>query len=142
MYEQFMDYKTLEDIDLTEAELEGHGGQHRIDVIWYQLQRMHSPVGNESRFGLLFRVAQIVLVAPHSNAGIERVYSLVNKNKRQGCERNRLDIEGSLASIIAIKLDRPESTAKCYDYKPDADLLTAARSATAAYNRLHRKDAS
>ena len=38
------------------------------------LQHMQSPVGAESRFGLLFRVAKIVLVVPHSNAGIEGVY--------------------------------------------------------------------
>ena len=81
-----------------------------------------------------------MLSVPHSNAGIERVYSLVNKNKRLGSERNRLDINGSLASIIAVKLDRPESQTKCYDYAPDADLLTAAKSATTNYNRLHLKD--
>ena len=76
---------------------------------------------------LLFRVANIVLIAPHSNAGIERVFSLVNKNKPVGTERNRIDIDGSLASILAVKFDRPESKTHRYDYVPDAEMLEQAR---------------
>ena len=100
---------------------------------------MRYPIGNESRFGLLFKIAEIVLIVPHSNACIERVYSLVNKNKRMGSERNRLDIDGSLASIIAVKLDRPESDAKCYEFVPGSELLCSAISAINNYNRLHSK---
>ena len=99
-----------------------------------------SLLGGESRFGLLLRVACIVLITPHSNAGIERVYSLVNKNKRVSTERSRLDIEGSLPSIIVVKLDRPESTKKCYEYVPNDELMSKAKSATNAYNTLHTKD--
>lgn len=139
LYEQFLDFQCLEDIDITEAKLAQHDGEYRIDVIWYILQRMRSPIGNESRFGLLFKVAEIVLIVPHSNACIERVYSLVNKNKRIGSERNRLDIDGSLASIIAVKLDRPESDAKCYEFVPGSEVLCSAKSATNNYNRLHSK---
>ena len=70
-----------------------------MDTIWYMLNNLKSLVGNNSRFHLLFQVAKLILVTPHSNSGIERFYSLVNKNKEQGTERNRLDIEGSLSSI-------------------------------------------
>ena len=66
---------------------------------------MKSPVASNYQFRLLFNVAPLVLVTPHSNAGIERVYTLVNKNKAEGTDRNRLDIEGSLSSILTVKLD-------------------------------------
>ena len=79
-------------------------------MVW---QEMKSSVGNNFRFHNLIEVAKIVLITPHSNAGIERVYSLMNKNKSEGSEKNRLDIDGSLSSILAVKLDRPESSFKC-----------------------------
>ena len=50
-----------------------------------------------------------MLLTAHPNACIERVYSLVNKNKSGGSERNLLDIDGSLSSILAAKLDRPQN---------------------------------
>ena len=97
-------------------------------------------LGGESRFGLLFRVACIELITPHFNAGIKREYSLVNKNKRVGSERSRRDIDGSLANIIAVKLDRPESTKKCYEYVPSDEFTSKVKSATNAYNTFHTKD--
>ena len=55
------------------------------------------------RFRLLFRVALLILITPHSDAGIERVYSLTNKNKSEVSDRIRTDIEGTLASIMGVK---------------------------------------
>ena len=118
LYQQFLDYRILEVIDISEAQLEEHKREFRMDTIWIILLNTKSLLGCESRFGLLFRVACIVLIPSHSNAGIEGVYSLVNKIKPVGSERSRLDIDGSLSSIIAVKLDRPESTKKCYEYAP------------------------
>ena len=73
-------------------------------------------------------------ITPHSNVGIERVFSLVEKNKSAGSDRNRLDIEGSLLSILAVKMERPESQEKCYCFKPSDELLNSAKKATYAYN--------
>ena len=101
------------------------------------LNNLKSLVGNNSRFHLLFQVAKLILVTPHSNSGIERFYSLLNKNKEQGTERNRLDIEGSLSSILAAKLDRPESKFACYNYQSDESLLASAKKATRLYNEAH-----
>ena len=144
MYEEFVDYKSLTiselpDDALTDAVIQEneHTDEYRIDVIWYYMYQMKSPVGNNYRFRLLFNVARLVLVTPHSNAGIERVYALVNKNKAEGSDRNRLDIERSLSSILAAKLDQPEAFFKCYDFKPDAKLLAEAKKATTKYNNLH-----
>ena len=88
---------------------------------------MKSPVASNYRFPLLFNVARLVFVTPHSNAGTERVYSLINKNKAEGTDRNRLDIKGSLSSVLAVKLARPEAFFKCYDFKPDEKLLHDAK---------------
>ena len=63
---------------------------------------MKSSVASNYRFRLLFNVACLVLVAPHPDAGIEHVYALVNKNKAEGTERNGLDIEGFLSSVLAV----------------------------------------
>ena len=108
-----------------------------MDAVLYLLQEMRSSVGNNYRFHNLFEVAKIVLITPHSNAVIERVYSLVNKNKPEGSERNRLDIEGSVSSILAVKLNRPESSFKCYTYIPSEALREKAKRATKKYNDAH-----
>ena len=83
------------------------------------LQNLKSPAGNNYRFRTLFEVALLVLITPHSNAGIERVYSLVNKNRPEGSERNRLDIDASLSSILAVK---PRGGGGDYIYFPDTDV--------------------
>ena len=67
------------------------------------------------------------MVAPHLNAGIERVYALVSKNKSEGSDRNRLDIEGTLSSILAVKLNQPEAFCQCYEFTPGAKLLSEAK---------------
>ena len=149
LYDEFCDYKSLfvEDINLEEAEIkrndQGDGNeraQYRMDVIWHQLQELSSPAGDNLRFRLLFRVALLVLITPHSNAGIERVYSLTNKNKPEGSDRNRMDIDGTLASIIGVKLARPESAESCcYKYEPSQKVLDAAKKATKNYNAEHCK---
>ena len=96
-----------------------------------------SSVGGNYRYHSLFEVAKIVSITPHSNAVIERVYSLVTKNKPEGSGRNRLDIDGSLSSILAVKLDRPESSFKCYNYIPSEALTEKAKRATKEYNDPH-----
>ena len=96
---------------------------------------MRSVVGNSDRFSLLFKCALVVLLTPHSNASIERVFSLVNKNKSEASNRNQLDIEGSLSSVLAVKLDRPESVSSCLDYDPDDTLLQEAKKAAVNYKK-------
>ena len=73
-----------------------------IDIIWYYLYQMKSSVASNYRFQLLLNIVRLVLVV--FDAGIERVYELVDKNNREGTHRNRLDIEGSFHSILAVKL--------------------------------------
>ena len=51
-----------------------------MDILWYHFQSMKIPIGNNKRFNILFEVARIVLLIPHSYAAIEGLFSLVNKN--------------------------------------------------------------
>ena len=134
MYEEFIDDKTIATCELPDHALMDAvipesevADEYRIDVIWYYLFQMKSSVGNNYSFRLLFNVARLVMVALHSSAGIERVYALVNKNKSEGSDKNRLDIEGTLSSILAVKLNQPEAFCQCYEFTPDAKLLSEAK---------------
>jgi len=142
LFEEFIDFQTISEAEicLDEAIIEEHEDgtkEYRIDVIWYELQNPKSPIGSNYRFGKLFKVAKIIIITPHSNAGIERVYYLVHKNKPENSDRNRLDVNRSLSSIFAVKVDRPESVCKCFDFQPDQKLLKNAKQATRKYNQLH-----
>ena len=55
-----------------------------------------------------------------------------NKNKPEGSDRNRMDIDG-------LKVGRPEYENKCYMYEPSEVALEAAKKATKLYNAEHRK---
>ena len=49
---------------------------------------MKSVLGNNDRFSLPFNYVLVVLLTPHSNVSIERVFFLVHKNKSEGSKRN------------------------------------------------------
>ena len=108
-----------------------------MNIIRHQLQELKSPVGCSYRFRQRFKAAAIILVKPYSNAGIERVYSIFNKNKFENSDHKRLDVNRSLSSIIAVKCDRPESDHKCYNFHPDKKLIKNAKQASRKYNELH-----
>ncbi|KAJ4919361.1 hypothetical protein JOQ06_013881 [Pogonophryne albipinna] len=55
-----------------------------------------------SQFGRLTKIAQLVLVLPHSNADAERVFSMVGLNKTK--TRNSLALDGTLSSIMTVKM--------------------------------------
>ena len=119
LYEEFVDYKTLSINELPEDALidaviqeNQNSDECRIDIIRYYLYQMKSSVARNYRIRLLFSVARLMLVRLHSNAGTERVCALVNKNNAEATDRNRLDIEGSLSSILAVKLAQPEAFSK------------------------------
>ena len=104
----------------------GDGGYHRMDVIWGYLK---------PKIPLLADVALSVLVIPHSNAGEERVFSMIRKNKTEF--RSQLSASGSLNSIMRIKLSLPEDLVPCFRWKPSNDLLKKCKSACRLYNEKH-----
>ena len=143
LFEEFIDFESLSDSELPSAawedaavkEFDDGSKEYRIDTLQYHIQQLRFLAGNNQRFELLFEVAKLTLITPHSNTGIERVFSLVNKNKSAGSDRNQLDIEGSLSSILAVKMERTESQEKCYCFKPFDELLNSARKATNTYSK-------
>ena len=115
LFEEFIDFKSLSDSELPPGAWEVDDGskEYRIDTLWYHIQQLRSLAGNNQRFELLFKIAKFILITPHSDVGIERAFSLVNKNKSASIDRNKLDNEGSLSSILAVKMQQPESQEKC-----------------------------
>ena len=84
----------------------------------------------------LSKVAETVIVVPHSNAEEERLFSIVRKNKTDS--RSRLNVDGTLSNILAVKLAYSENSTPCYKWRPDNELLDLAKKATSAYNREHK----
>ena len=106
-----------------------------MNCIWLILQSLKSPVGSHYRFRLLLQMTKIVLI----QTSLSKEFTfLVNKNKREGSERNRLDIDASLSRIFAVKLDRPDKEGQlCYLYEPTGVLTIKAKSANKAYHDAH-----
>ena len=98
-----------------------------MDTIWYHLYQIKSLIGSDYRFRNLFNVARLPFLTLHSNVGIERVYSFVNKNKKEGSDRNKLDIEGLLSAISAVKMDQPESFSNVITLNPVKNCLRKQR---------------
>ena len=73
------------------------------------------------------------MTIPHSNAGEERIFSLINKNKTPSRSSSRLD--GTLSSLITIKthIEKP------LEWKPSTSILENVKKATRTYDTQHRK---
>lgn len=84
LYVQFMNYSTYEEININEALLQGNKNLCRIDITLFILTGTVSYVDETQRCWILSRPVEIVLMTQNSNAGIERLYSLVNRNKTIG----------------------------------------------------------
>jgi len=67
-------------------------------------------------------VAKTVLILPHSDAGEERVVSLIRKTKQYF--GSSLQVDGTLAFLLTIKMANKESS-----FEPPADLLATAKKA-------------
>ena len=60
---------------------------------------------------------------PHSDAELERLFSIVRKTKT--LESSSLKLDGTLSSVLAVKTMYPESDCPCFHWKPDDKLLKA-----------------
>ena len=78
------------------------------------------------------KVAEVVMTIPHSNAGEERIFSLINKNKTPS--RSSLKLNGTLSSIITLKthIENP------LQWEPTSSLIQKAKKATKSYNDKHK----
>ena len=142
LQEEFISYQLLNEDDIPKlvwddacvVEKDDDGNEvkkyYRMDVIWGYLSTMKAADG-EFLFKRLFKVAKLILVLPHSNAGEERVFSMVRKNKTPF--RSSLSMDGTLSSILTVKL----ADVNAVQFKPTNELLKKAKSATWEYNKAH-----
>lgn len=140
--EEFTNYQLLEEYDVmdilraaTVSENDDGTCCQRMDIIWSELGRKKLPDGSY-QFSHLAKVAKLVLVIPHSNAEEERVFSMVTKNKT--AFRPNLKLDGTLCSILQVKLGIPDSREQpCHKYEPSKSVLQTAKTATTLYNKAH-----
>ena len=144
LYGEFCDYQTVpdecfRDDVLKEAKVidrEEDGEvlfQYRVDVLWWYIAQLVIPGTTAKRFKHLPKVAGLVLVLPHSNAGEERLFK--GKNKTES--RASMKLKGTLSSLLAMKLQYPEQTVPCHMWSPTKELLDSSKKAATAYNTEH-----
>lgn len=143
LQEEFVAYQLLNESSIPQAiwkealifEDESTGIKHyRMDIIWGYIASMKNPDSSYS-FQLIPKVAKLILLIPHSNAGEERIFSLIKQNKTQS--RSSLQSNGTLSSIIQVKLANNQT---CITWEPVKDLLASSKKATMEYNSLHKKN--
>ena len=106
-------------------------GNCPVDILWDFFRGIKTPGTASFQYDLLFKVAEMIITIPHSNAAEERIFSMINKNKTSS--RSSLSLEGTLSSIMIVKtyIDDPLA------WKPPQDLLTKAKKETMGKNRKH-----
>ena len=96
--DEFLSYQTMVKEDIPEEFRKSIGlvpdEYYHVDLFWGYLKSMKKTGTNVLEFENLFKIANAVLTIPHSNAGEERIFSLINKNKTPS--RNSLSLDGTL----------------------------------------------
>ncbi|KAM4581644.1 uncharacterized protein V3H82_005782 [Fundulus diaphanus] len=103
---------------------------HRMDIVWAFLSDVMSGITGTLRFPRLTKVAQLVLCLPHSNADAERNFSLIGHNKTD--TRNKLTLEGTLSSVMCIKMSNIEP---CFKYEPPVEMVRNSKFAAVVHNK-------
>ena len=73
----------------------------RIDIVWKRISQMTSADGAK-QFKRLFPITKLIVSLLHSNAGEERLFSVVKRNKT--AFHSNLDPQEILGRILTIKL--------------------------------------
>uniref|UniRef100_H3BH34 HAT C-terminal dimerisation domain-containing protein n=1 Tax=Latimeria chalumnae TaxID=7897 RepID=H3BH34_LATCH len=128
--DEFLDYQTMR-VDGQKEEF------YRMDIIWGYLTTMkESALTSLPRFTHLGKVAKLILSLPHSNTDAEQVFCLVRQNKT--AFRDSLSLEGTLSSLLTVKMARPESEGSYYRFEPP-DVITASKKVMWEYNEKHQE---
>ena len=85
---------------------------YRMDTVWGYLRQ---------KFPLLSEITLAILVVLHSNAGNQRVFSMMRKSKTEF--GSRLDLSKSLNSVMRVKMSSPDEIQHYYRWKLDKELL-------------------
>ena len=94
------------------------------------------PGCSKKRFRYLPKMAELVLILPHSNAGEKGLFIMVRKNKTDSMSLMKLD--GTLSNSLSIKLHYPETTTPCHKWNPGEAILKNSKKATRTYNDEHK----
>ena len=140
IYDEFRLHQSLPALppEINASQVSNEEKEHnhiQADLLWHELEKL-TDINGKLKFGLLAKVAKLVLILPHSNADEERVFSPVRKNKT--AFRANLSLETTLPSILHCKVNA-FSHMKCYEYRPSSQVLQNAKHATWEYNKEHSK---
>ena len=95
---------------------------YRVDIIWWYLAHLQINGISLTRFKYLHKIAEIVFAIPHTNPELERLFSIVRKNKTDN--RSRLEPDDTLSSILAIKINFLETKIPSHKWQPNEELLS------------------
>ena len=103
-------------------------------VLWGYLKDVKKAGSSVHKFDVLFKVAEVVIMIPHSNAGEERIHVLSYINKNKTPSRSSLRLDGTLSALILVKthIENP------LNWEPTKDLVEKAKKATRLYNDKHK----
>ena len=94
LHEEFMDYCTSElPPDFTPT------STHEIDAYWHKIGQLKDTCG-KLRYPLLTRLAKSVLIIPHGNADVERMFSHMGLNKTK--VQNSLGVDTNCTASTAM----------------------------------------
>lgn len=97
-----------------------------IEDYWAKVSYMEDDTGNP-RFPYLSLLAKAMLVLPHGNADVERLFSHVTQIKT---EKRNLLANDTLNNILHSKYNQSEV---CYNFKPASTIVASVRPATKAH---------
>ena len=118
--EEFMDYCTSElPSDFTQA------STHEVDTYWHAIGQLKD-TDAKVRYPLLTRLAKSVLIIPHGNADVERMFSHLGLNKTK--LRNSLGAD-TLTALLQLQCNIKEP---CFTFKPTTRMLLRCRNAIAS----------
>ncbi|XP_034092754.1 uncharacterized protein LOC117560097 [Gymnodraco acuticeps] len=120
--EQFLEYQLM-DIPMPQDPT-----TFNVEEFWGSMSSIKCKVTGLSQFGRLTKIAQLVLVLPHSNADAERVFSMVGLNKTK--TMNSLALDGTLSSIMTVKMAGLEPN--CFRWEPPDKTTVPTQSPAAA----------
>ena len=101
------------------------GSARPIDQVWSEVFTIKTPM-HVIRFQLLAKVMSPLLCLPHSNADVERLFSILRKVHTDA--RHRLNADTITAYLqCKLKIDSP-----CHQLAVSAEMLRLAKSATHA----------
>ena len=128
--DEFRDWQMLEDDSLPSC-----GAGDRLDKYWGGVAKMRDATG-KLRFEQLCKLTKALLTIPCSNAGSERIFSMVRKISTDF--RSELGHD-TICALLSVKQNSDEKPSQL---NPSKQLLRAAKSSTHKYNSQHKASTS